>query len=163
MINLLYTKRGFPVLVESQAEGAVFESPEVTIIHQNRSAQDRPGFETELKQIAQLSSIWSITGGLFAPILHPKAVVSPSVKSFVLESARLLTGQSKRRLVSFSDLTMLVEYRKDMVSTAPGFSGTDYELLATLAKEPTESVIQKWVTTIGVDDLSMSMQLVMGS
>jgi len=163
-MSLLYSYYGFPVLVEvaSSPDEKIFHAPQVTAVAERRKSSNRPGFTEEVDQIIDLTKTWAITGGFFRAILAPGVQVSPSVRSFVLETACLLAGTIQRRRVGFPDWALLLSPGDDVVCAPPVFSPEELAAVEAMAKLPTEEIIYRWVNNLGVDDLSQSLQLYVG-
>lgn len=163
-MSLVYSYYGFPVevAVDLPPEERVFHAPVVEAIAKRRKAANRPGFTHEMNQITDLAKTWEITSGFFKAILNPAAKVTPSVRSFVLETAGLLKGTIARRRVGFGDWALLLAPGDDVSASAAAFLADELELVQALADLPTEELISLWVNKLGVDDLSQSLQLYVG-
>lgn len=162
-MSIVYTHRGFPVVlaVSGQVE-TLYESPEVSEIYRSRAAQIRPNFDLELQQVAIMTKEWSVTRGFFVGALDPTCRISGSVQSFIAETALYLTGVITRRRISFQDRGLLI--KEDAVSNvrAPTFTEAEKMAVKELAAVEPEALIQLWITRVGVDDLSSTLQLYVG-
>lgn len=162
-MNLVYTHRGFPAVMDIEAtQGAVYEAPEISNIYRARCKQTRPGFVIELDQIEELLAEWTRTGGFFAAVLQPTVRVSGSVQSFIGETALFLTKRITRRRVSFQDRGMLMKQDLSVATRLPSFTDDERAAMTELAGMKPEVLVQFWITRLGVDDLSSSMQLYVG-
>lgn len=162
-MSIIYTHRGFPTEMDiSSPAGSVYEAPEISDLYRTRMSQVRPDFETELTHIALLLREWKATKGFFIPSLLPSVRLSTSVQSFVAETALFLTKRITRRRVSFQDRALLMKRDTEVATRLPVFSKAETEAIEELSKMTPEAVIQKWVSSLGVDDLSSTMQLYVG-
>lgn len=163
MSNLVYTHRGFPCVMDIEiSQGAVYEAPEVSKIYRERMQQTRAGFEIELDQVEMLLGEWTRTGGFFGPSLIPSVRLSGSVQSFIAETALFLTKRITRRRVSFQDRGMLMKQDIAVATRLPTFTDDERAALTELSGMKPEVLIQFWITRLGLDDLSCSMQLYVG-
>lgn len=162
-MTVVYTHRGFPVsLAAVTRTDSVYESTEISEIYRSRIAPIRPDFALELKQVATMTREWSITRGFFIAALDPDTRIGGSVQSFIAETAMYLTGRITRRRVSFQDRGLLI--KEDAVTTvrAPSFTQAELMAVTELANIAPEVLIQLWITRVGVDDLSSTLQLYVG-
>lgn len=160
-MNLVYSHRGFPVKVpKPQSINTVYESPELGPIYLERRRQDPPNFEKELEQIAAATKVWVMTGGLFVTALDPEARLNPSARSFIIETAKVLTQLSKRR-VSFADWELLFD-SDETKRQPPNWTDEERALLSQLSALLAENLIQRWITTLSVDDLIQTLFLYVG-
>lgn len=162
-MRMIYTHRQFPALVDvTVLSDAVYEVPEISEIYRRRCQQDRPGFTEELYQIGVMLREWTRTGGFFRAALDPTVRVSGAVQSFIAETAMFLTKRCTRRRVSFQDRALMMRHDTPVPSRLPIFSAEEAAALNELADMTPEAVIQMWVTRLGVDDLSQTLQLYVG-
>ena len=105
---------------------------------------------------------WTRTGGFFAAVLQPTVRVSGSVQSFIGETALFLTKRITRRRVSFQDRGMLMKQDLSVATRLPSFTDDERAAMTELAGMKPEVLVQFWITRLGVDDLSSSMQLYVG-
>lgn len=162
-MSIVYTHRGFPVVMAFAGQtDSLYESPEISEIYRSRIAQIRPGLELELQQVAIMTKEWSVTGGLFTAALDPATRISPSVQAFIAETAMYLTGAITRRRVSFQDRGLLIKEDAAPSVKIPNFTDAEKLAIAELARLTPETLIQLWVTRVGVDDLSSTLQLYVG-
>lgn len=161
-MKIVYTHRGFPTIVQADSASAVYESPEVGEVWRARRSQTRPNFSEELLQITVLTAEWIRTGGFFTPALDQSVRVSGGVQSFIAETALFLTKRITRRRVYFNDWVMLLQQDAPVEARYPSFSANEREAIGELSRMTTEHLIQLWVTTLGVDDLSSTLQLYVG-
>jgi hypothetical protein len=162
-MNLVYTHRGFPALMDIQvSSGAVYEAPEISNIYRARCEQTRPGFDVELEQIRLLLAEWTRTGGFFQAALQPSVRLAGSIQSFIAETAMYLTKRITRRTICFQDRALLMKQDLEVATRLPTFTADERAALSELSSMKPEVIIQFWVTRLGVDDLSCSMQLYVG-
>lgn len=175
-MRTLYSVLGFPVMVPVDVKvdtPVYFYSRVIDEIATARRSSDRPSFEDELEQIKAFSKIWELTGGFFAPMTPAASEknpvkVSANVLGFILETANLLSpyadgtiDQKRTRRVSFGDWRRMLEPSPDQTLSA-GVPGDAMAAVTALANMPTEKLIQHWITTAGVDDLSETLHLYVG-
>lgn len=162
-MSIVYSHRGFPVIVSAANAGSVFESPEVEQLFLARNHLNGCSFEEELKHVVEATRVWTISGGMFSAVLNPEIVVSPAVKSFIAETALLLRGEISRRRVGFADWAMLLAPAEGVVCGKPAFTPAELEAVKTLADmlKP-EFIIQRWIQVAGLDDLIRSLYLFVG-
>jgi hypothetical protein len=162
-MTVVYTHRGFPVYLAISGQiDSVYESPEVSDIYRARIAPIRPNFAVELDQVASMTREWSITRGFFVAALDPATRIGGSVQSFIAETAMYLTGRITRRRVSFQDRGLLIREDAATTARAPSFTQSELMAITELANIEPEALIQLWITRVGVDDLSSTLQLYVG-
>lgn len=162
-MSIVYTHRGFPVVLALPGQiETLYESPDISEIYRSRAGQIRPNFDLELQQVAIMTKEWSITRGFFVGALDPACRIGGSVQSFIGETALYLTGRIMRRRISFQDRGMLI--KEDSVTSvrSPTFTEAERMAVAELAAIEPEALIQLWITRVGVDDLSSTLQLYVG-
>lgn len=162
-MNIVYTHRGFPALMAIAVSAeAVYEAPEISEIYRRRCEQNRPDFKLELDQLAIMQREWAATSGFFAAALSPTVRLGTSVQSFIAETALFLTKRITRRRVSFQDRALLLKHDTVVATRLPTFTPEEREAVEFLAAMLPEHLIQLWVTRLGVDDLSATLQLYVG-
>lgn len=162
-MRIIYTHRGFPTAMDvvSSVE-PIYESPDISDIYSRRMEQDRPGFTEELGQVAIMTREWATTHGFFIPCLNPSVRISGAIQSFIAETALYLTKQITRRRMSFQDRGLLIRPDALVDARLPKFSKEELAAITELAQLPAYELIQLWVTRLGVDDLSSTLQLYVG-
>lgn len=162
-MNVIYTHRGFPTLINvAPVLGSVYESPRVSDIYRQRCEQARPTFELELAQIAVLLKEWKYTGGFFRAALDPSCRIGGGVRSFIAETALFITKQITRRRVCFQDRALMIRQDSVVATRLPNFSAVERQAVEELAQYTPEALIQLWIDSVGVDDLSQSLELYVG-
>lgn len=160
-MSLIYSHRGFPVVVPVvQGAHKVFERPEIGDIYLERRRQEPPSFEEELDQVVTATKVWVESGNLFANVLIGDVVLSPSARSFVMETAKAVVGIQRRR-IGFPDWDMLLEGNSER-AVNPMWSKEEKTLLEHLSALRTEKLIQHWITSLSVDDLIQTLFLYVG-
>ncbi|MNG10511.1 hypothetical protein D3C84_939840 [compost metagenome] len=84
------------------------------------------------------------------------------MQSFIAETALFLTKRITRRRVSFQDRGLLMKQDIAVATRLPTFTDDERAALTELSGMKPEVLIQFWITRLGLDDLSCSMQLYVG-
>lgn len=154
-----YTRSGLVVNVLAESEklirGAYQDEAVDTILAYIKSNHPL-SFEQEKKAILRATTIWVETGGIFNKQLVG-ANLTLNARSFIAETAALLTGQIKTRRVSFPDWRLLLCPGDSVVLHAANWTADELEDLQVLRSTPTPVLIQRWVSEHGVGDLVQTL------
>ena len=162
MKNLVYTHRGFPVIVDGPSD-SVLEVAEIDDVLKERRHAETKSFEMNIRHVQLMRNIWNVIGNVFSNAMSDDVKVSGNVRSFILETASVIQHGKRRK----TDITfweeLFTEPDDPTRRKVCNFSREEQELLNGVSIMKTEVLIQKWVMNAGVDDLVHSMHLIAGT
>lgn len=164
-MSRLYTVNGFPTRNDAPpTEGAEARYHDISIddLYANGGPSSSISFPDELAILETVIKAWIASGNMFSNLLQPGVVVSPSVTSFVVESAMMATGQKTRRGMSFQDWALLLKPSDETRCGNVMLDKEAVELLTMLAGTPSGDLFQKWVLNAGFEDLVGAMKIYVG-
>jgi len=164
----VYTVNGFPTANQSQvkAEGEEVFYHDVSIddLYANGAGPSPSiSFPDELVVLETVVKAWAAAGNMFANILQPGVLISPSVASFVIESAQIVLGLKKRRVMSFQDWALLLKPSAETRCGALELNDEARAGLQELAEMQPAYLFQKWVVNADFEDLVGAMKIYVGN
>lgn len=104
-------------------------------------------------------TLWVETGGLFNKQITNNVKLSANARSFINETAGLLSGRIQSRRVSWPDWRTLLCHSDSVAISDPKWTADELEELRTLQLTPTPVLIQRWVSKHGVGDLVQTLSV----
>lgn len=157
-----YTTAGFPVNVTAGSErlvnGVYTDSSVDNLIALIRCEQTL-SFDQKYNASVKATTIWVETGGLFNPAVLKGAKITATARSFIMETAGILSGRLTRRSMGWSDWRLLLCPGDAVVVNDPNWTTAELEELRSLQATPTPVLIQRWVNQHGVGDLIQALGL----
>lgn len=165
-MGLLFTVNGFPTgsQAPTPTDGSVARYHDVSIddLYANGSPSPSISFPDELAVLETVIKAWSAAGNMFTNILQPGVVISPSVASFVIETAQMVLGLKKRRVMSFQDWALLLKPNDETRCGNLELNEEALSGLTELAGMSHDRLFQKWVLNAGFEDLTATMKIYVG-
>lgn len=166
---IVYSVNGFPTAIRAEPKPA--DAPETRyhdvsiddLYASGAGPSPSISFPDELIVLETAIKAWTTAGNMFAGILQPDAVVSPSVASFVIETAQVILGLKKRRVMSFQDWALLLK-PTDETRCGPLQINADARApIEGLAQMTPAELFQRWVVIAGFEDLIGAMKIYVGN
>jgi hypothetical protein len=164
-MNTVYTMNGFPTSNQAnQPQGSEvrYHDANIDALYANGAPSPEITFPAELEVLEAVMKAWAAAGNLFGNLLQPGVLVSSSVVSFVLETAAVLNGEKSRRGLSFQDWALLLKPGEDTKVGPVQLSEGAIATLKEMAGKDLPTLIQKWVTSVGFEDLIGTMKIYVG-
>lgn len=166
-MSLVYTVNGFPTnnesAVKAQGDEVLYHDVSIDDLYASGGPSPSISFPDELKVLETVVKAWSAAGNMFANILQPGVQISPSVASFVIETAQIVLGLKTRRVMSFQDWALLLRPAEDTRCGPLELNVAAREGLDELAKMNHAYLFQLWVTRASFEDLVGAMKIYVGN
>lgn len=162
---LVYTVNGFPTnnqAPQSQDKPVQYHDANIDALYANGATNQEISFPAELEILEVVMRSWTAAGGLFDNLLQPGVICSPSVTSFILETAAIVNGDKTRRGLSFQDWALLLKPCEDTKVGPAQLGEGARQTVQELAGLPLDRLIQKWILTAGFEDLIGTMKIYVG-
>lgn len=164
---LVFTVNGFPTgnQAPAPADGKELRYHDVSIddLYANGAGPSPTiSFQDELAVLETVIKAWAASGNMFANILQPGVAISPSVASFVIETAQMVLGLKKRRVMSFQDWSLLLKPNEETRCGNLELNAEALGGLEELAGMSHDRLFQKWVLNVGFEDLIATMKIYVG-
>lgn len=166
-MSLVYTVNGFPTsnqsVVKAQGDEVLYHDVSIDDLYASGGPSPSISFPDELRIMETVVKAWAAAGNMFANILQPGVQVTPSVASFVIETAQIVMGLKSRRVMSFQDWALLLKPAED-TRCAPFEVSDDVRApIEGLAQMAPAHLFQKWVVTADFEDLVGAMKIYVGN
>lgn len=166
-MGIVYSVNGFPTNSTAPAAqpGAAevrYHDANIDALYANGTPLTEVSFEDELATLEIILRAWAASGNMFANLLQPGVVVSPSVTSFLVETAQVVFGSKSRRVMSFQDWGLLLKPGADTKTAGVQLTEEDLQVISNAGKMAPEQLFQAWVLSAGFADLVSTMKLLIG-
>ena len=155
-----YTTSGIPVnaaSTEKHIVRGVYVDGSVDSLLSYIKCEQTLSLEQTFNASVKATTIWVETGGLFNPRVLAGDKMSASARSFVMETAGILSGRLQNRRVGWPDWRVLLCPSETEVLANPNWTKDELEELRTLQLTPTPVLIQRWVSEHGIGDLVQTL------